>query len=88
MGIFDTLGQNSPLPSPQRQPGNPAQFRQAMQQELGVIKANPGEYLKQRGFNIPAGLTDAGQITRYLLQSGQVGNGRYQQIMRMIGGMK
>ena len=83
MGIFDTLGKNGAIPAPQRQPANPAQ----MQQELGRIKANPADYLKQRGFTIPDGLSDAGQITRYLLQSGQVGNGRYQQIMRMMSGI-
>jgi hypothetical protein len=30
-------------------------------------------------------MTDPKQITQYLLQSGQVGGGRLQQVMRMLG---
>jgi hypothetical protein len=75
MGIFDSLGG-------QQQP------QMNMQQELGNIKSNPGSYLKGRGFNIPDGMTDAKQITQYLLQTGQVGGNRLQQVMRMIGAIK
>lgn len=82
MGIFDRLGKQAPA-QPQRM--DPAQQRQAMQQEVGQIKAHPGTYLKEKGFTIPDGMTDAGQITQYLLQSGQIGGGRYQQVMRMLG---
>lgn len=75
MGIFDSLGG-------QQQP------QMDMQQELGNIKSNPGPYLKGHGFNIPDGMTDAKQITQYLLQTGQVGGNRLQQVMRMIGVIK
>ena len=75
MGIFDSLGG-------QQQP------QMNMQQELGNIKSNPGPYLKRLGFNIPDGMTDAKQITQYLLQTGQVGVNRLQQVMRMIGAIK
>lgn len=83
MGIFDSLG--SKAPSRAQQQMDPRQMQQAMQQEIGQIKAHPGTYLKDKGFNIPDGMTDAGQITQYLLQSGQIGGGRYQQVMRMLG---
>ena len=56
-----------------------------MRQEMTRIQKNPGSYLKQRGFNIPDGMTDPRQITQYLLQSGQVGGNRLQQVMRMLG---
>lgn len=59
--------------------------QQNMNAELGNIKSNPGAYLKSRGFNIPEGMNDPRQITQYLLRTGQVGNGRLQQVMRMIG---
>lgn len=87
MGIFDSLGKQAPSRAPhgQAQQMDPRQMQQAMQQEIGQIKAHPGDYLKQKGFTIPDGMTDAGQITQYLLQSGQIGGGRYQQVMRMLG---
>lgn len=73
MSFFDSLGKQ---PAQQQAPD--------MRQEIGNIKANPGSYLKGKGFNIPAGMTDPKQITQYLLQSGQVGGGRLQQVMRML----
>lgn len=87
MGIFDSLGKQAPSRAPQTQAQqmDPRQMQQAMQQEIGQIKAHPGDYLKQKGFTVPDGMTDAGQITQYLLQSGQIGGGRYQQVMRMLG---
>ena len=80
MGIFDSLGKQTPSRAQQQ-----IDPRQAMQQEIGQIKAHPSDYLKQKGFTVPDGMTDAGQITQYLLQSGQIGGGRYQQVMRMLG---
>lgn len=76
MGLFDRLG------------GQQAQQQitpDMMRQEIGNIKANPGSYLSQHGFNIPDGMTDPRQITQHLLQTGQVGGGRLQQVMRMFG---
>ena len=56
-----------------------------MRTEIGRIQADPGAYLQQRGFTRPQGMTDPRQITQHLLQSGQVGQGRLQQVMRMLG---
>ena len=56
-----------------------------MRTETGRIQADPGAYLQQRGFTIPQGMTDPRQITQHLLQSGQIGQGRLQQVMRMLG---
>lgn len=87
MGIFDSLGKQGASRTSQQQPQqmDPRQMQQAMRNEIGQIKAHPSDYLKQKGFNVPDGMTDAGQITQYLLQSGQIGGGRYQQVMRMLG---
>ena len=87
MGIFDSLGKQGASRASQQQPQqmDPRQMQQAMKNEIGQIKAHPGDYLKQKGFTVPDGMTDAGQITQYLLQSGQIGGGRYQQVMRMLG---
>lgn len=77
MGLFDRLS------------GNAAQGHQVtpqeMRTEMGRIQQNPASYLKQRGFNIPAGMSDPKQITQHLLQTGQVGNPRLQMVMRMLG---
>ena len=83
MGLFDQLGK---APQQQRQQMDPRQMQQQMQKEVGQIKAHPGTYLKQYGYNIPDGMTDAKQITQYLLQTGQIGTPRLQQVMSMLGG--
>ena len=76
MSLFDQLGQRPA----QQQPGP-----QQMQQEIGQIKAHPSDYLKSRGYNVPEQMTDARQITQYLLQTGQIGTPRLQQVMSMLG---
>ena len=70
MSIFDQLG---------KQGGTD------MRAEMGRIQADPGAYLQQKGFSIPQGMTDPRQITQHLLRTGQVGNGRLQTVMRMLG---
>ena len=79
MNLFDRLSGN----------GRSAQGRQItpqeMRTEMGRIQQNPASYLKQRGFNIPAGMSDPKQITQHLLQTGQVGNQRLQMVMKMLG---
>lgn len=82
MGLFDQLGQQPQ----QGRPMDPRQMQQQMQQEVGQIKAHPGTYLKGKGYNIPEGMTDAKQITQYLLQTGQIGTPRLQQVVSMLGG--
>ena len=76
MGLFDRLGQR-----PEQKQITPDMMRQ----EVGSIKANPGAYLSRQGYKIPSGMTDPKQITQHLLQTGQVGGNRLQQVMRMIG---
>lgn len=83
MGLFDRIGQSTPHQMPQQIPDR--QTMQMMQQELGQIKAHPGDYLHAKGYEIPEGMTDAKQITQHLLRTGQIGNQRLQQIMRMLG---
>ena len=78
MSIFEKLHQQG-----QQQPRQISQDE--MRTEIGRIQADPGAYLQQRGFTIPQGMTDPRQITQHLLKSGQVGQGRLQQVMRMLG---
>lgn len=75
MSIMDRIGQQG-----QAQPA-----QDDIRAEMGKIRQDPGAYLKERGFEVPAGMTDPRQITQHLLRSGQVGNQRLQMVMRMLG---
>ena len=81
MGIFDSLGRQNPQPTAQQQRAS----YEAMMQDVGQISANPGTYLKAKGYKIPEGMSDAKQITQYLLKTGQVGTPRLQQVMQFLG---
>lgn len=88
MGLFDRLAQPAQGQQNRRnvqnvQPHQPT--REEVDREVASIKGNPRNYLSEYGFNIPDGMTDATQITQYILRTGQVGIGRLQQVMRMIG---
>lgn len=87
MGLFDKLGQgtgSAPQSVPQGQQITPDMVRQ----EVGNIRQNPAAYLGRYGMKIPDGMNDPREITTYLLRSGQIGGGRVQQIMKMLGLMK
>ena len=68
MSLFDNLGMQQPM--------NPIQM-------LGQLRQNPAGVLKQAGFNIPSGINNPQQIVNYLLQSGQVGQGRLAKAQQM-----
>lgn len=53
-------------------------------QMIQQLRANPAAVLKQRGFNIPNGMTNPQQIVQHLLSSGQVPQMRYQQALQMM----
>lgn len=71
--MFDTLGNQNKMP---QQQVNPVQ----------QIKSNPIDFLQKAGFNIPNGVDTSNPmaIINSLMQTGQIGNGRYQQVMRML----
>lgn len=79
MGLFDQLGQRPAQGEGQQITPD------MMRREMSSIQQNPGAYLSQRGFTVPDGMTDPRQITQHLLRTGQVGGGRLQQVMRMLG---
>ena len=74
MSIYDQLGNKPTVMNPM--------------QMLSQIKQNPAAVLKQAGLNIPQGMNNPQQIIQHLLQTGQVGNGRYQQALQMISQMR
>lgn len=73
--LFNSL-QNSQRPLP----NNPMQIVQQ-------IKSNPAQFLIDRGIRIPNGVdvSNPQAIINSLLQSGQVSNGRYRQVLQMMG---
>ena len=57
---------------------NPAQM-------LQQIRSNPAAVLRQRGLNVPDGMTNPQQIVQHLLNSGQITNSKLQMAMQMMG---
>ena len=55
-------------------------------QQLQQLKSNPADFLKKMGYNLPAGVDtrNPNAIINGLVQTGQIGNGRVQQLMRMF----
>lgn len=74
MSIFDTLSQ-------QAQP----QTNMNPMQKLQALKQNPSGMLQQAGFNVPQDMTNPQQIIQHLIQSGQVPQNRYTQVLQMLG---
>lgn len=74
--MFDALGNQNQMP---QQQVNPVQ----------QIKNDPVDFLRQAGYNIPNGIDTSNPmaIINSLMQSGQIGNGRYQQVMQMMSRM-
>lgn len=70
MGVFDKLGQKP-------QQTNPMQI-------LQQLRSNPVDMLKQAGYNIPSGMNDPRQMVNYLMQSGQIPQSRYQQVIQAL----
>lgn len=83
MGIFDSLGRGQAVRGQgiQNGPRNPIQM-------LQMLKRNPIGIVHQAGFTIPNGMTDARQITKYLLDSGQVGQNQISAIQNAVSGRR
>lgn len=79
MSLFDKLG------GQQTQQQINQNELNALQQDYGRITSNPAQYLQAHGKTIPEGMTDPREITRYLLQTGQIGTPRLNQVMRVLG---
>lgn len=83
MGLFDIFGgQQAPQQRPQM---DPRQMQQQIRHDVDDIRSHPASYLKARGYNIPDGMTDAKEITQYLLRTQQVGTPRLQRVASMFG---
>lgn len=70
--MFEALGNNQQRPD--------------QQQQLQQLKSNPADFLKKMGYNLPAGVDtrNPNAIINGLVQTGQIGNGRVQQLLRMF----
>ena len=72
MSLFDSLN------------SQPQQTMTPMQR-LQLLKQNPSGMLQQAGFNVPQGMNNPQQIIQHLIQSGQVPQNRYTQLLQMLG---
>jgi len=70
MSLFDALGGQAPM--------NPMQM-------MMQLRSNPAAVLKQRGLNVPDGMSDPQQIVQHLVSSGQISNNALQAAMQMMG---
>jgi hypothetical protein len=53
------------------------------------LKQNPIQFLMQRKFNVPQSIaSDPNAIIQHLMNTGQVSQQKYNQVMQMIGQMK
>ena len=71
MSLFDNLGDKN------QQTPNPMQM-------LSQLKQNPADFIAKAGFNVPQGMSNPQQIINHLMQSGQVTQSRYNQVMQMM----
>lgn len=76
MSLFNQLGSNAQA--------NQQPQQMNIMQMVQQFKASPSQFLKANGKNIPDGMSDPMQIIQYLVQSGQVPVGRYQQILQQF----
>ena len=78
MSMFDRLNARpNTLPTQQQSVGS----------ALNDIKRDPTGFMKQKGLNVPDGMTDPQQMVNYLLNSGQISNPRLQMARQMMARM-
>jgi hypothetical protein len=53
-------------------------------QVLLQMRQDPSKFLSARGLNIPQGMNDPNEIINHLIQSGQVSQDRYNQVMQLF----
>ena len=85
MGLFDIFGGQTQQAPQQRPQMDPRQMQQQIRRDVDNISSHPASYLKAKGYNIPENMTDARQITQYLLQTKQIGIPRLQQAASLFG---
>lgn len=57
-------------------------------QMLNALRTNPSAILRARGLNVPDGMNNPQDIINHLLQSGQVPQSRYAQVLQNMQHLK
>lgn len=57
-------------------------------QMLNALRTNPSAILRARGLNVPDGMSNPQEIVNHLLQSGQVPQARYAQLLQNMQQLK
>lgn len=63
---------------------NQLQPQNNMLSALNSLKSNPVQFLMQRKFNVPQGMSDPNAIIQHLLNTGQVSQAKYAQAQKML----
>lgn len=59
-----------------------------LMQMLPQLKANPAQFLAQRGIQIPGGMIDPNQIIQQMMTSGRISQQQYDQARQFVAQMK
>lgn len=81
MSLFDRLGNAPNVQFNARDVLQNAQ--EALNRAVETAKANYTTMIQQKGWSVPAGMTDPQQMAQHLVQSGQVPQSRLAQAMQM-----
>lgn len=57
-------------------------------QMLQQLRANPLQFLRQAGYNVPDNLSNPNDIIQHLMNSGQISQQRYEQARQMVAQFK
>lgn len=63
---------------------NQLQPQNNMLSALNSLKSNPVQFLMQRKFNVPQGMSDPNAIIQHLLNTGQVSQAQYSHAQKML----
>lgn len=63
---------------------NPMMPRMNPLQMIQQLQANPGQFLKQAGLNVPDNLSSPNDIIQHLMNSGQVSQDAYNRARQMV----
>ena len=57
-------------------------------QQIQQLRANPMQFLRQAGYNVPDNINDPNAIIQHLMNSGQVTQQRYEKARQMAAQFK
>ena len=85
MGFLDSLRNRNQKVAPYPNSQIPQNGRESERiPTVQELESNPIQILRNAGYNIPNGMTDPKTLSRYMIQTGQVRNGRLQTVQKVL----